>query len=221
MGSELGFRKLSVAGRASTKHSTTQYLLLAILIASVLTSYVSVAAVNQPADTHAHDRWLQEHLLSDQAQLPFSFVYDKQGSSALLKAWPKKIETKQLDTVRTEHVVTWADPKSGFQVRMEALEFAHSPVVEWTAYFKNGGKDDAPILEYVQALDVSFAVSGEGIPTILYSKGCGVMDTYALQKKTMNQLESFRISNEGGGKTADYIPFFDIQTSGRGLIGAL
>jgi len=40
-------------------------------------------------------------------------------------------------------------------------------VVEWTAYFRNDGKADAPILEYVQALDVSFPVAGEGVPTIL------------------------------------------------------
>ena len=93
-------------------------------------------------------------------------------------------------------VVMWTDPKTGLQVRVQALEFADSPVVEWTAYFKNEGKVDAPILEYVQALDVSFPVTGEGIPTILYSKGCGVMDTYALQKKPLNQLESFQISSD-------------------------
>lgn len=221
MWSKLRFWGLSVAGVANTKHSTARYLFVAILVLSAMTKCVSGAAADQAAQDHPHERWLQEHLLSDQAQLPFSFVYDKQGSGALLKAWPKKIETKQLDSIRTEHIVSWTDPKSGFQVRMEALEFAHSPVVEWTAYFKNKGKVDAPILEYVQALDVSFAVSGEGIPSILYSKGCGVMDTYALQKKTMNQLESFRISSESGGKSVEYIPFFDIQTAGRGLIGAL
>ena len=203
----------------------TRCLVLAILGLALLANCVEAAGLDQTGSTRQENprqenQWLQEHLLNDKAQLPFSFLYDRQGSSTLLKAWPKKTETKQLDSVRTQHIVSWADPKTGLQVRLEALEFANSPVVEWTAYFKNEGKVDAPMLEYVQALDVSFPVAGEGIPTILYSKGCGVMDTYSLMKKPLNQLESFQISSESGGKV-DTIPFFDIATAGYGLIGAL
>jgi alpha-galactosidase len=194
---------------------------LAILGFGLIPNYVSATNIDQSGNMLQGTQWLKEHLLNDNAQVPFSFAYNRQGSSTLLKAWPKKIETKQLDGGRTEHTVSWTDPKTGLQVRLSALEFANSPVVEWTAYFKNDGKIDAPILEYVQALDTSFTVTGKGIPNILYSKGCGVMDTYALQKKPLNQLESFRISSESGGKTVEFIPFFDIQTAGRGLIGAL
>jgi hypothetical protein len=160
----------------------------------ILVANCGMAFAASKADgLHQDNQWLKEHLLGDAAQPPFSFAYDRQGSSALLKAWPKKTETRQLDDIRTEHSVTWSDPKTRLRVRLEALEFANSPVVEWTAYFKNEGNTDAPILEYVQALDVSFPVAGEGIPTILYSKGCGVMDTYSLQNKTLNQLESFQL----------------------------
>ncbi len=176
---------------------------------------------SQPRDFVQGSQWLKEHLLNDDAQPPVSFVYGREGSGALLKTWPKKTETRQLDDARTEYIVVWTDPKTGLQFRVEALEFANSPVVEWTAYFKNDGKVDSAILEYVHALDVSFAVTGDGIPTILYSKGCGVMDTYSLVKKPLNQLESFQISSESGGKTVETIPFFDITTAGRGLIGAL
>ena len=211
--SRLGFRdRVPVGGLIFT---------LAILGFCLLPNCVIAAGLDKPGDAHSANGWLNEHLLSEKAQLPFSFAYDRQGSSALLKAWQKKIETKQLDGGRTKHIVIWTDPKTGLQVRLEALEFADSPVLEWTVYFKNDGQADAPMLEYVQALDVSFPMGGEGIPTILYSKGCGVMDTYALQKKPLNQLESFQISSESGGKTVETIPFFDIQTAGGGLIGAL
>ena len=205
----------------TSRGSVTRFLALAILAFGLRPNYVMATNLNQPADKHQDNQWLKKHLLNDNAELPFSFAYDRQGSSALLKAWPKKIETKQLDGDRTEHIVSWTDLKTGLQVRLSALEFAGSPVVEWTAYFKNESKVDAPILEYVQALDTSFTVTGKGIPTILYSKGCGVMDTYALQKKSLNQLESFQISSESGGKTVEFIPFFDIQTAGHSLIGAL
>ncbi len=190
------------------------YLALSFLAFALLANPAQAANADASANPRGQNAWMQEHLLSEQPQLPFSFVYDRQGSSALLKSWPKKMETQTLDSVRTKHVMRWTDPKSGLQVRLEALEFANSPVVEWTAYFKNDGATDSAMLEYVQALDVSFAVSGEGIPTILYSKGCGVMDTYALLKKPLNQLESFEISNESGGKTVETIPFFDVDDSG-------
>src|SRR5580698_4010600 len=194
---------------------------LAILSFCAMADYVTASAMEQHGSSRQPNPWLTEHLLSEQSQPPFSFAYDRQRSNALLKAWPRKIETRQLDAGRTEYIVRWTDPKTSLQVRLEALEFANSPVVEWTVHFKNDDETDAPALEYVQALDVSFPVTGEGIPTILYSKGSGVMDTYALQKKPLNQLESFQISNESGGKTGETIPFFDIQTGGRGLIGAL
>jgi alpha-galactosidase len=192
-----------------------------ILCLCLTTKYVVASELGKAGDARSSNHWLHEHLLDDKAQLPFSFAYDRQGSSVLLNAWSKKIESAQLDGGRTEYTVRWTDAKTGLQVWVNALEFANSPVVEWTAYFKNAGQGDSPILEYVQALDVSFAVAGQGIPTILYSKGCGVMDTYALQKKPLNQLESFQISSVSGGKTVETIPFFDIQTAGRGLIGAL
>jgi len=201
----------------------TRYLTWAIFLSVLLANSVPAAGLDkvEKQDRNQENKWLKEHLLNVEAQPPVSFVYDRQGSSALLKVWQKRTESRQLDSVRREHIVAWTDPKTGFQFRVEAVEFANSPVVEWTAYFRNDGKIDAPILEYVQALDLSFPVAGEGIPSILYSKGCGVMDTYALQKKPLNQLESFQISSESGGKTVETIPFFDIQTSGRGLIGAL
>src|ERR1700675_352710 len=188
---------------------------------SLMTNCIEAVGLDQAPNLDPGNQWLKEHLLDDKAQLPVSFVYDRGSSGALLKTWTKKAETRKLDDIRTEHIVRWTDQKTGLQFRIEALEFANSPVVEWTAYFKNEGKADAPILEYVQALDVSFQVAGEGIPTILYSKGCGVMDTYALVKKSLNQLETFQISRQRGGTPVATIPFFDITTAGQGLIGAL
>ena len=165
--------------------------------------------------------WLQEHLLNSKSQLPFSFFYGRQSSGALLKVWPEKTASRQLDGGRTEHTLVWTDPKTGLQVRLTAIDYSGSSVVEWTEYFRNEGKTDTLILEDVQPLDVSVPLTSDRIPVVLYSKGCGGMDTYALQKHPLNQLDTLRLSNEGGGKTVATIPFFDIQTGGSGLIGAV
>jgi alpha-galactosidase len=179
------------------------------------------AAITSVGNGSQNSQWLQDHLLDSRSQLPFSFVYGRQSSEQLLKAWPRKTETRQLEDGRTEYSIGWADPQTGLHVRLVAVRFSTSPVVEWTVYFKNDGKTDTPILEDVQPLDTSVPLAGNGIPTILYSKGCGGMDSYALQKRKLNQLESLRLANEGGGKTGDTIPFFDIETQGRGMIGAV
>ena len=207
--------------RYAGRNRAMRWFVLAILGSGLTANYAKAADQGNPGNMQSGNEWLEEHLLNAKSQLPFSFVYGRQASEVLLKDWQRTTETRQLDSGRTEHTVLWTDPKTGLQVRVTTVVYANSPVIEWTAYFKNNGKLDAPILDAIQPLAVSFPLTGDSIPTILYSKGCGVMDTYALQKKPLNQLESFRLSNENGGKTVDTIPFFDILTPGGGLIGAV
>jgi alpha-galactosidase len=204
--------------RASSKRSAKW---IPVLILGLVAHSAKAAQVADPDNAHQDNPWLQEHLLNSHAQLPFSFVYGRQSSEALLKGWPEKTVIRRLDGRRTEHTLVWTDAKTGLRVRLTAVDYAGSPVVEWTEYFKNEGKADTPILEEVQPLDISVPLKSNEIPMILYSNGCGGMDTYALQKHPLNQLERLRLSNEGGGKTIATIPFFDIRTDGSGLIGAV
>jgi alpha-galactosidase len=177
--------------------------------------------VARPGNAGQGDQWIQEHLLNSKSQMPFSFVYGRQSSQELLTGWPEKTATRELDRRRTEYTLVWRDPKTGLQVRVAAVDYAGSPVVEWTEYFRNDGKADTPILEDVHPLDITLPLTSSAIPLILYSNGCGGMDTYALQKHPLNQLEELRLTNQSGGKTITAIPFFDIQTGGDGLIGAI
>jgi len=147
MDARLGFRTRTTGGvkpkhprdarqtpRVAPRDHVTRWLALAIIGFGLMANYVKAADLDKPTDMRQDNRWLKEHLLNDKAQLPFSFAYDRQGSTALLKAWPRKTQTKQIDSDRTEHTVLWTDPKTGLQVRLETMEFANSPVVEWTAW---------------------------------------------------------------------------------------
>src|SRR5580692_1152845 len=138
------------------------------LVVAILGLIAHTAKAGQVANPGAggNNSWLQEHLLNSKSQLPFSFVYGRQSSGALLKAWPETTALRQLDAGRTEHTLVWTDPKTGLQVRLTAVEYAGSPVVEWTEYFRNDGKADTPVLEDVQPLDLSMPLTGSGIPTI-------------------------------------------------------
>jgi alpha-galactosidase len=174
-----------------------------------------------PDSLRLKDQWVQEHLLGDKPSLPFSFVFGTHSSDTLLNSWPGEKHEQVLDPARTQRTLTWRDPKSAMEVRLVAVDYANFPVIEWTVHFTNHGTSDSPIIEDIQALNITIPVSDSGIPAILYSKGCGGRDSYALQKKALNQLDSLRLSNRWGGKTIETIPFFDIQTRQRGLIGAV
>jgi alpha-galactosidase len=179
------------------------------------------AYAHTPNSAQDANSWVQEYLLNPAAHPPFSFVYGRQASEPLLKAWPRTTASKQLGGGRTEHTIIWTDPRTRLRVHFSAVTNADSPVVEWNIHFANDGNVDTPILEEIQALDVSVPVIGQSPPTVIYSRGCGGMDTYALRKQPLNQLESLHLANQGGGKTVDTIPFFDIHMDGRGLIGAV
>jgi alpha-galactosidase len=194
--------------------------LLSGLIA-LLTLSARPAYGRSPDGAQENNSWAQENLLSPDSRPPFSFVYGRHASESLLKEWPKTTTSKQLDGDRTEHTVVWTDPKTHLRVRFSSVVFAETHVVEWNIHFANDGNADTPVLEDVQALDIPVPVAGQEIPTIVYSRGAGGMDTYALRKQPLNQLESFRLSNPGGGKTGETVPFFDIQMDGCGLIGAV
>jgi len=100
--------------------------------------------------------WYKEHFSDGRSSLPFSFTYDGQPSAALLAAWPVKVADEQLDAHRTRRTITWADPKTGLEVRCVAVDYADYPAVEWAVWFKNTGTADTPILENIQGLDVQF-----------------------------------------------------------------
>jgi hypothetical protein len=139
-------------------------LILVALGFGFMANYVSASDLDKPSDPHHGNPWLNEHLLDDKALPPFSFAYDRQGSGVLLKAWPRETETKQLDGGRTAHIVRWTDPKTGLQVRLNALEFAASPVVEWTAYFKTPARSTRRYLSTCRRLTFPFRSKAKESP---------------------------------------------------------
>ena len=124
---------------------STKWLQFAVAIIGLILNGPRLHAVEGHLDYQAQPpRWLQGHLLNPASKLPFSFVYDRRPSAELLKVWSKTTETKQLDSNRTQYTLGWNDPKTGLQVRLAAVEYANSPVVEWTMYFRKAASRIPP-----------------------------------------------------------------------------
>ena len=85
---------------------------------------------------------------------PFSFVLGGKPSAELLKDWKRTAEASDLPD-RTRLRVAWTDPKSGLRVAADVVVYKRYPAADWVLRFENTGKQDTPILEDIQALDVT------------------------------------------------------------------
>ena len=99
------------------------------------------AAQPTPAEHAAAAQWAQTHLQTDRQNVPFSFVLAGKAWNDLPGTWRKHQETRELDAQRLERTRTWQDDASGLYVRLVAVEYADFPVVEWTVWLKNTGKN--------------------------------------------------------------------------------
>jgi alpha-galactosidase len=150
---------------------------------------------------------------------PFSFTYDGKPSAELLKAWDAKRAARKLDDARTEHTVTWTDPKTGLVLRCVAIEYLDFPTVEWTLYFKNAGAADTPILEAIQAVDARFERGGGGEFVLHHHTGspCAPND-YEPHATPLPPKAEKRIATSGGRPTNSDLPYFNLAGPDEGVI---
>ena len=180
------------------------------------------------------DVWLGDMPLRDHRQesvsiplprtsdLLFSFEYGGQASDALLAAWPKKTATHKLDAVRTQHTVTWADEKTGLEVRCVAVEYSDYPAVEWTVYFKNTGTTNTPIIHNIQGLDTELTRAPEGEFVLNAWKGdtCAP-NLYEPWTETLGPKANRRFAPADGRGSNGAFPYYNLRMPGGGILFAV
>ena len=133
-------------------------LTVAIAVALAFSSQIAGAVSPNPSELAESRKWAAAIFEGVRnADVPdsfLSFTYDGKPSAELLKTWELKRAARKLDENRTEHTLTYSDPKTGLVVRCVGIEYRDYPCVEWTLYFKNTGDKDTPILSDIQALDL-------------------------------------------------------------------
>ena len=163
--------------------------------------------------------------------LPFSFRYGGQASTALLQEWRLDRQVKQLDDQRTERTWTWTDPKTQLQLRWVVVEYHDFPTVEWTLYFKNSGATDTPIIADIQALDARFERKKDEVYTRFASPGefvlnhhvgspCAANDYQPLQTALPHKTAK-RIATSGGRSSNSDWPYFNLEWPGEGVIAVV
>ena len=155
----------------------------------------------------------------------FSFTYDGKPSSSLLDTWELQRASHPLDAQRTQHTLTYTDPKTGLVVRCVGVEYRDFPTLEWTLYFKNSSSQDTPLLADIQALDLRLkrapGPSTEPTEFHLYhnvGSPCAPNDYQPLET-VLTPGAVKRIAGAGGRPTNSDLPYFNLQRSPQqGLI---
>ena len=155
-------------------------------------------------------------------EVPFSFRYGDRPSSYLLKMWELNRSSRRLDDNRTEHTLTYSDPRGGLVVRAVAVEYRDFPVVEWTLYFQNTGSSPTQILEDIKSLDTRFERSEDGEFILHHSKGSQATSTdFEPYADRLERKAEKRFSAAGGRPTNTDMCYFNIALPGEGTIVAL
>jgi len=154
---------------------------------------------------------------------PFSFTYDGNSFSELRAAWNAKRQSRKLDAFRTEHELTYTDPKTGLAVRCVGIEWQDYPTVEWTVYFKNTGSTDTPILENIRPLDVEFCPNQAGNFLLHHAKGAQVTaNDYEPLATELGPNTTKQLAGGQGQPTAKDMSYFNLEFPGnRGVVMAI
>ncbi len=102
-------------------------LLLGIAVASWLTSPLRAQSASPSPEEMAQARQWTAAKLANGGQPFFSFTYGGKPSAELLKGWEFERASRRLDQWRTQHTLTYTDPKTGLLLRCVGVEYADFP----------------------------------------------------------------------------------------------
>jgi alpha-galactosidase len=157
--------------------------------------------------------------------LPFSFICDDKPSQEFLASWQKSETVHQLSGGRILRTILYRDPATHLEVSREITVFPGKRAIEWVLRLRNIGPNDSPMLENILPLDIELPVPASGAVIFHHAHGSskGPPD-YApvdadLSPGTTVQLDHYIMGN--GLHQDGYMPFFNLQWSGGGMVGAI
>ncbi len=158
--------------------------------------------------------WLNENLLNDNADYPFTFKVD--GEQFNPDEWEKSFsETDGVYNGGKTQSIILSNKEKALEVTVEATEFADNATCQWTVFIKNTGKKNSGVISDFYALDSSFPISDS---ELYYSIGSDTQASdFSLIKKNLNSF-SKKFSGVDGKPTEAYLPYFNINGNEYGMI---
>lgn len=159
------------------------------------------------------------------SRYPFSFTYNGMHSDRLLEQWTRSQRAEPLDDDRMKSVLEWTDPATGLRVSWTALCYRDFPAVDWVLHFENCGTSPTPVIENVQALDLTLGspLPHRAIPYVLHSAKGGVPNPTHVMPRTQAIDEQTPASlGAGTGRSSTRnMPFFRVDGGGESFVVAV
>ena len=152
---------------------------------------------------------------------PFAFTYGGKDSAQLLPGWRRTVAPLPPEAGKVRSLVTFTDPTTGLEIACTVTRFTDFPAVEWVLHLRNGGAADSPLLENIRPLDLKMQPA-DGPVTFHHSHGCDdePTDFIPIDEPVANG-QSIAFTSVGGRSSAGNLPFFNLEWSGGGLVGAI
>ncbi|MHB8862107.1 MAG: alpha-galactosidase [Pirellulaceae bacterium] len=175
--------------------------------------------------------------------LPFSFRCGERSSREWVKIEAANIESGdwQDDKTRT-HVLSWRDGQSPLSCEMKLTEFRDFPAFQWVVHLRNDGQTDSAKVHDFWGIDTCWNAADGSMPILHRSVGSpGHEDDFHFMSEIMHnsmwdkrrRIAMDTPTNAQWGQTHAYhiptdkrssaiwLPFFNYQTGGDGLITGL
>ncbi len=135
--------------------------------------------------------------------------------------WIRRISSEK-GKDKNIYTLTLTHKKIGLSVRYKVIQYIHHPVIEWTAYYKNCGDDNTPILQDLKTIDTVFPEFKNQRTVLHRNKGddC-TQDSFEPIIEPMNPDSEIKLANTGGRPTQITFPYFHFQRENAGLIFAI
>jgi len=177
------------------------------------------------------------------ADLPFSFKCGDRSSRDWVKIETARIESGdwQENGART-HVLTWRDDQTSLSCEMRLREFRGHPAFDWVVRVRNEGTADSAKIHDFWGIDTCWNATDGSMPILHRSIGSpGHEDDFQFRSEFMHnsmwdkrrripmdtpsntrwgEIHSYNIPNDHRS-SAVWLPFFNYQTGGDGLITGL
>ncbi len=154
---------------------------------------------------------------------PFSFIFGGKPSDDLLLGWRRERTMKE-EEGRKLVSTTFTDPATGLSVSWEAVRFLDFPALDQVLSFENRGAADTPIIEGIQALDVTFdrPLPG-GSPFLLHwTNGAPANPTDYESSVLAVDEKTPRVLGGGGGRSSNKdFPFVKVVSEAGQFIVAV
>ncbi|WP_106830349.1 glycoside hydrolase family 36 protein [Parabacteroides pacaensis] len=167
------------------------------------------------------EQWIETHFAENKIP-PFSFHLDGEASGSFIKQWEYTAEKQPAgEPGVVKYKFTYTHPANKLTVTCTVKGYPLYHAVEWVLHFTNENTADSPIIENVNACNLSLQYPAKGNFNLHYSEGSHIT-RYDFHPRSVRliQGEAKQMSPEGGRSSqGNYLPFFNIESpAGQGVV---